>query len=95
MNMTGRELRVMLESLGWDKDILSRHLGINRTSVQRWMSGVYTVPEHVAAWLGEVFAAQRAGDMARYNGLIAALPEGWKGANHVRNRPHVDVRAER
>jgi hypothetical protein len=80
------EVRAALIALGWDKDTLATRLDINRTSVQRWLTPAYTVPEHVAAWLRELVAAKRGGDVEQFNALVAALPNGWRGKNHVRNK---------
>ena len=92
--MTNAEFRRRLKALGWDNTSLAAHLRIQRSSVQRWSNGAYTVPEHVAAWVKELSDLAAAGDDKNYNRVLEALPHGWQGAtNNVRNnesRPDHD-----
>jgi hypothetical protein len=89
--MTGRQLKRIMVGLGWEREMLADRLGIQPSSVQRWVSGVYTIPEHVADWLRDLIDAQRAEDMGRYNRLLAALPNGWQGKPNVRNPTGADA----
>jgi DNA-binding transcriptional regulator YdaS (Cro superfamily) len=79
--MTSKELRKAMRVLEWDQTSLAEHLGIQRSSVQRWCSGVYTVPAHVAAWIAELAELSKAGNDERYNAVLDALPHGWQGEN--------------
>lgn len=84
--MTGEEFRARLAALDWDMTSLAGHLGIQRSSVQRWCSGVYDVPEHVAAWVDELAKLTEAGDAAGHDRLLNQLPKGWEGRPNVRVR---------
>jgi hypothetical protein len=88
--MTSKELRMAMAALKWDQTSLAAHLGIQRSSVQRWCSGVYNVPAHVGAWIGELVELAKAGDDERYNQVLDTRPHGWQGESaNVRNRPRT------
>lgn len=76
--MADRDIGVIMRRLGLTQVSLAARLGINQSSVQRWLSGVYRVPEHVAQWLRELSDLDRAGDDAAYRQLLNALPRGWQ-----------------
>lgn len=83
--MTNAEFRRCMSGLGWDNTSLAAHLGVQRSSVQRWSNGDYTVPEHVGAWVKLLSELAAKGDHDRYNRVLDELPQGWQGAK-------VDVR---
>lgn len=92
--MTGREMRLTMQRLGMANETLATRLGINPSSVQRWLSGVYTVPEHVAQWMRELSDLDRSGDAAAYDQLLNALPRGWQesGINERDKQRHTTKR---
>jgi predicted transcriptional regulator len=83
--MNNAEFMARLRTLGWDNTNLAHHLGVQRSSVQRWCNGAYTLPEHIAEWVKDLSDAHAAGEVDRYNQLLAALPNGWQGKADVRN----------
>jgi hypothetical protein len=83
--MNNAEFMARLRTLGWDNTNLANHLGVQRSSVQRWVNGEYTLPAHVAEWVKDLSEAYQAGDDDLYNRLLAALPHGWQGKADVRN----------
>lgn len=77
--MTNAEFRRCMTALGWDNTTLAARLGVQRSSVQRWSNGAYTVPEHLAAWVKELSDLAAAGETDRYDAVLEALPNGWQG----------------
>ena len=87
--MTNAEFRHCMAVNGWDNTTLATHLGVQRSSVQRWSNGAYTIPDHLAAWMKELADLAAAGDTDRYNAVRQALPNGWQG-----DKPNVSNRKQ-
>jgi hypothetical protein len=83
--MTNADFARCMAVLGWDNTTLAARLRVQRSSVQRWHNGAYTIPDHLAAWMTELADLAAAGDDDRYNAVLEALPNGWQG-----DKPNVD-----
>ncbi len=49
--MTPDRFAACLHALDWSQRGLARSLGLHDSSVRRWASGRYPIPEPIAAWL--------------------------------------------
>lgn len=58
--MTAADLRAAMDRLRWSIRTLAAALGVERTTIQRWLEGRYPVPEDVAAWLRRRLASEAA-----------------------------------
>jgi DNA-binding transcriptional regulator YiaG len=52
--MTAEQFRQTLRELGMTQSILVRHLGVNKSTVNRWAKDQLAVPQYAIAYLGAV-----------------------------------------
>lgn len=52
--MTAEEFRAALKELGMSQSILVRHLGVNKSTVNRWAQDQLAVPQYAIAYLTAV-----------------------------------------
>jgi hypothetical protein len=67
--VTKEELSDVLRRIGWSSTYLAGRLGIQETTVRRWLSGHREVPPNVGEWLEEV---------ATLMDKAPPLPRGWQ-----------------
>jgi transcriptional regulator with XRE-family HTH domain len=49
--MTPQEFRDTIRELGLSQRALARHLGLNKSTVNRWATGETPVPQYAVAWI--------------------------------------------